>query len=317
MPPGTPGALRPGIIPLRPLSLSEIFNGAVGYIRVNPKTTLGLTAAVVLIMQVVGLIARAGPLTAAGSRDNAAWTLSVAVGGLITWLAGILLSGILTVIVGRAVFGSTITIGEAWDKVRRRLPALLGLAALEAAGVVALIAVTAMAVATGASMANAAGAVVFGLPMALALIATMVYLYTVLSFAPVLIVLERLTVTRAISRSFALVRNSFWRVLGIRLLTAVVVFVVAYAVAAPFTLAGQLMASTQSAGPALAGATLVTIGSAIGQILTTPFSAGVVVLLYTDRRMRAEAFDLVLQSGAATGPFAPTSTDGLWLMRPL
>ncbi|EUA78628.1 transmembrane domain protein [Mycobacterium xenopi 4042] len=61
----------------------------------------------------------------------------------------------------------------------------------------------------------------------------------------------------------------------------------------------------------------MTIGSAIGQIITTPFSAGVVVLLYTDRRMRAEAFDLVLQSGAATGSFAPTTTDGLWLMRPL
>ncbi|EUA78630.1 putative CONSERVED TRANSMEMBRANE domain protein [Mycobacterium xenopi 4042] len=126
--------LRPGIIPLRPLSLSEIFNGAVGYIRANPKTTLGLTATVVLIMQLVALIVRAGPLTTAGSGDNAAWTVSIAVSGLVTWLAGILLSGILTVIVGRAVFGSTITIGEAWDKVRPRLLALIGLAALEAAG---------------------------------------------------------------------------------------------------------------------------------------------------------------------------------------
>jgi hypothetical protein len=40
------------------------------------------------------------------------------------------------------------------------------------------------------------------------------------------------------------------------------------------------------------------------------------VLLYTDRRMRAEAFDLVLQTGAAGGPAAAASTDNLWLTRP-
>ena len=47
---------------------------------------------------------------------------------------------------------------------------------------------------------------------------------------------------------------------------------------------------------------LLSIGGAIGQIITAPFNAGVVVLLYTDRRIRAEAFDLVLQTGAAFGP---------------
>ena len=46
-------------------------------------------------------------------------------------------AAMLTVIVGRAVFGSTITVGEAWAKIRGRLPALLGLAALESVGLVA------------------------------------------------------------------------------------------------------------------------------------------------------------------------------------
>jgi hypothetical protein len=41
-----------------------------------------------------------------------------------------------------------------------------------------------------------------------------------------------------------------------------------------------------------------------------------VVLLYTDRRIRAEAFDMVLQTGAWLGPGAPAdSTDHLWLTR--
>jgi hypothetical protein len=59
------------------------------------------------------------------------------------------------------------------------------------------------------------------------------------------------------------------------------------------------------------------VGSAIGRIITDPFSAGVVVLLYTDRRIRAEAFDLVLQTGAAGGAATTASTDYLWLTRPV
>nr|WP_246244807.1 hypothetical protein [Mycolicibacterium murale] len=47
-------------------------------------------------------------------------------------------------------------------------------------------------------------------------------------------------------------------------------------------------------------------------MITAPFTAGVVVLLYTDRRMRA---DLVLRTGAAAGPADTRSTDSLWLVR--
>jgi hypothetical protein len=176
----------------------------------------------------------------------------------------------------------------------------------------------AVIVAVLAAIGNAAVAVVLGLPLALAVIALLVYLYTVVLFAPVLIVLERLPVIDAVTRSFTLVRNGFWRVLGIRTLTFVVATVVANAIGAPLSIAGQLMVG-QDASTALVvlGAALASVGSAIGQIVTAPFNAGVVALLYTDRRMRAEAFDLVLQTGAAGGPYAGASTDNLWLTRPL
>ncbi|MBV9514299.1 MAG: hypothetical protein JO280_09715, partial [Mycobacteriaceae bacterium] len=62
-------------------------------------------------------------------------------------------------------------------------------------------------------------------------------------------------------------------------------------------------------------AVLLATGGAIGQIITAPFTAGIVVLLYTDRRIRAEAFDLVLQTGAAAGRDSAESTDDLWLIR--
>ena len=113
-----PGAVKPGIIPLRPLTLSDIFNGAVGYIRANPKATLGLTAMVVVVIHIITLIATVGPLAALGRTTTeqpdeltagavGAWLASLAAGLLVSWLGGMLLSGMLTVIVGRADRKST------------------------------------------------------------------------------------------------------------------------------------------------------------------------------------------------------------------
>ncbi|ORV80377.1 hypothetical protein, partial [Mycobacterium gordonae] len=326
-PPLIPGAAKPGIIPLRPLTLSDIFNGAVGYIRANPKPTLGLTAMVVVVMQVISLLAAIGPLAAANSLETdesepslgalGAWTASLGGSALISWLGSILLSGMLTVIVGRAVFGSPITIGEAWAKVRGRLLALLGLALLEAVGLAVIIGLV-VVILIGVGVASNAGvAVLLGFPLLLLVVALLAYAYTVLMFAPVLIVLERLPVFDAITRSFRLVRNGFWRVLGIRLLAAMVVGIVGGAISAPFSIVGQiLLMGASSTTTLLVGTALSSIGGGISQIVTTPFVAGVVVLLYTDRRIRAEAFDLVLQTGAAGGPAAVESTDNLWLTRP-
>ncbi|OBK31000.1 hypothetical protein A5659_02090 [Mycobacterium sp. 1165196.3] len=327
-PPSGYGAVKPGIIPLRPLTLGDIFNGAVGYVRANPKATLGLTAIVVVIMQIITKVAFFGPLAAAdrfgsdapgelSSGVLGAWTASVGGGILVGWLGGMLLSGMLTVIVGRAVFGSPITIGETWAKIRGRLLALLGLALLEAAVVAALAGLVAVIIGVLAAVGNAAAAVVLGIPLVLAVLAFLTYLYTVVLFAPVLIVLERLPVMDAITRSFKLIRHGFWRVLGIRLLTFLVAAVVANAVAVPFSLVGQFFQVTSSSTAFLVSTAILSVGAAIGEIITAPFNAGVIVLLYTDRRMRAEAFDLVLQSGAAQGPYAAASTDNLWLTRPL
>lgn len=119
----------------------------------------------------------------------------------------------------------------------------------------------------------------------------------------------------AIARSFALVKNGFWRVFGIWLLGTLVASMIAGAVSAPFSIVGEVLLFTNKSTTSVVGAlVLLAIGGAIGQIITAPFNAGVVVLLYTDRRIRAEAFDLVLQTGATTPQDSPAdSTDQLWL----
>ncbi|MET0457125.1 MAG: hypothetical protein ABW137_35295 [Mycobacterium sp.] len=331
-PPGySPQALKPGVIPLRPLTMSDIFNASINYVRANPKATLGLTTIVVVISQVIALLIQIGPLAATGALTPLSSTsveqgevsdsayvgmlLSSLAGSLATVLAGIVLSGLLTVVVGRAVFGAKITIGEAWQRVRGRLLALLAVTGLEAGGALLLIALVAGAIAAAVYIAGGAAGFVLGALLVLALIVLLAYLYTMLSFAPTLIVLERIGVMAAITRSFKLVKNDFWRVFGIRLLAVLIAGVISGAVAVPFSIVGQIMITVGESTTLIVIAFIViAVGGAIGQIVTAPFNAGTVVLLYTDRRIRAEAFDLVLQTGTAVPPGARAdSTDDLWL----
>ncbi|AFM19500.1 hypothetical protein Mycch_4805 [Mycolicibacterium chubuense NBB4] len=329
-----PPVIRPGVVPLRPLTLSDMFNGAIAYMRVNPKATLGLTTIVVVAAQLFGLALSLWPLAFAGqlagslegdANNGASLVLQNGSGlaslassfaaTVATTLSTILLSGLLTVVVGRAVFGAGIGIGEAWRRLKPRLWALIGFTLAEGIGALVLIAIPVVIIAVVAVAANGWAAFFFAIPLVLALIAALAYLGTMLAFAPAIIVLERGRIGYAVRRSFSLIKGDFWRVFGIRVLAVVVAQIVAAAVAIPFSFGGQfLLTAAASTGTAMIAMVLIAVGGAIGQIITGPFSAGVVVLQYTDRRIRAEAFDLVLQTGATTGWAAPpNSTDDLWL----
>ena len=217
--PTAPMALQPGVIPLRPLTLGDIFNGAIRYIRANPKATLGLTAAVVVIAQIIVLAVQIGPLAATGhigalrgeETESTGALLrssgSSLIGNLVEILAGIMLSGMLTVVVGRAVFGSTITIGEAWTRIRGRLLPLIGLTLLEVFGALVIIVAVVLVIVAMAGSGNEFAAFAVGVPLGVAAAGLVIWLFVMLSFAPVAIVLEHRPVFAAISRSFALVRN--------------------------------------------------------------------------------------------------------------
>lgn len=313
------------VIPLRPLSLTEIFNGAVAYVRTNPKATLGLATIVVLASQIITLALQIGPLSALGEFDStlqgeapssgtvAVFACGVFTGIVVTTLASLLLSGMLTVVIGRSVFGGSITIGEAWQRLRGRLPALIGLTVLQALALAVVIAGVAVTIAGAGSIGGGLAAFAIGAPLVALALVGVLYVSTVLLFAPAVIVLEHLGIVAAVKRSFTLVNKDFWRVLGIWVLATIVAAVIGWGVGAPFNIAGQIMTMIAD-GPTMPALILSAVGSAIGQIVNAPFSAGVVVLLYADRRFRAEAFDLMLQTGAG----APVETaDQLWLPAPV
>src|SRR3990170_192012 len=136
---------KPGVIPLRPLGVGEILDGAISAIRAQPALMLGLSAVLAVATQLLTvpltwlLLRDAGDVAfsvepATDPDEEFAFAASaVSAAGLqvvVTLLATLLLTGILTVAVSRAVLGERLGAGQAWERARPRLPALLGVTAL-------------------------------------------------------------------------------------------------------------------------------------------------------------------------------------------
>ncbi|MER7501294.1 glycerophosphoryl diester phosphodiesterase membrane domain-containing protein [Nonomuraea pusilla] len=337
---GQPAALRPGIIPLRPLGLGDILDGTIKLIRSNPKAVLGLSAVAALLVSVPVAVGQAflfGSLdgvlrdpAAAESRLYSASGLLSQYGGtgisyLVTFVVVTLLTGVITRILGRAVFGGKITAGEAWRLTKGRIPALFGVVALTGLillAPLALFAVLLVLMVTAAVASDEPSGLVgpfLGLTVLFVLlyIAYVLFFRTRFAFAAPAVVLEGRGPVDAMRRSWRLVTGDFWRVLGILLLTSLLVGLVSAVLALPFTFAGTLfgMLGAGSAANALVAAVLLAIGGMLSAMLSYPFEAGVSGLLYADRRMRSEAFDLVLQTAAIEQQrqgWVHGSADELW-----
>lgn len=338
-PGGQPAEWKPGVIPLRRLSLGDILKGAVGYMRANPSATLGVSAIVLLPAAILDYLT-ARLLAAVGGTPGQTDNISTASGsvkaaaldftdGLAQMLAYAPLVGVLAAVVGAAVFGHRMTIGQVWRRVRGRLPALLGVSA-----VLALVALLLSALAEGPWKPSPV--ILIGLLVwaAVALVA--------LVFAPAVIVLEQATMGAAIRRSAALVGKQFWRIVGIGSVAFVLAFVAGVAVGVPFVFVGAIAKTSlgmypggfgpfiDRPGPLMdammaVGLNAGTVGLVAAAIITVPFLAGVTVLLYIDTRIRAEGFDRVLYAGslrhvgvvmlgrAAGAAGQPTATEELWI----
>ena len=152
-----PAAPKPGVVPLRPLGLGELLDGAVTYIRRNPRATLGLATVLSVVSAVVQFFVLLAALQsiqgaatgATGSSledvtadallgttlaSNAASLVSV----LVSVVVQIVATGVFTVIVGGAVLGQQLSAGEAWRRARPFLWRLLGLTVLSTLAVTAI-----------------------------------------------------------------------------------------------------------------------------------------------------------------------------------
>jgi hypothetical protein len=341
-------APKPGVIPLRPLGVGEILDGAFTSIRRNPRATLGIAAILLTVSALItttltaALIHSVGPVTlpATGQTltqrqlDHLVTSLLevflplVGVAVLLSFIVDIVLTGLLTVVIGRSVLGHRVTAGQAWQIARPRLLPLLGVTLLVPCIIAGLwVLLTIVIVVLAAVHAPGGVVALVAVPGGIAALCLSIWFAIMFRMAGPVVVLEREPVTGALRRSWRLVRGSFWRVFGITLLAGLIVAVTTGVLqipfgllaglaggggATPFTGGASLFAGT---GGSVAGLIIGAIGGIVAGSVARPISAGVAVLLYVDMRMRREGLDLVLQTAAAGGE-PPTGDEFASVWRP-
>lgn len=227
----------------------------------------------------------------------------------VTLVAALLLTGILTVVVSRAVLGERIAATAAWERTRPRVPALLGVT-----GLVILVELGVLLVGLGPGLLLAlasaptpavVSAFVLGVPVAAV---AAVHLYVAFALAPAAVVLEKAGVVGSLRRSRALVRGAWWRTFGILLLVNVIAQFIAGILSVPFTvlalLTGFLDGGDMNPYDLLPLA-VTSVGTVLASAITWPFTAVSTALLYVDRRMRREALDVELARAAGVSPADP------------
>ncbi len=331
---GRPPAAKPGVIPLRPLGVGEILDGAVSTMRTYWRPVLGISLSVAVVTQLVLVLLQGFVLndvvdTAALNDQSATLSelvhamrntlISSGVVLLITLLGTIIATALLTTVTSRAVLGRPVTISEAWRTARPQVPRLIGLTLLLPLIFIAIVVIGALPgilVAVAGSVDGGTALAGFG-----GFAGALVSLWLVIRFAlasPALM-LEKQSVPKSLGRSAKLVKGSWWRVLGIQMLAALIADIVASIILVPFAL---IAGAVDGSGTDLFGGTgshgwlyliISAVGSVIGSTLTFPITAGVSVLLYIDQRIRREALDLELARAAGTqghGSQAPGAVPG-------
>ncbi len=100
----------------------------------------------------------------------------------------------------------------------------------------------------------------------------------------------------ALKRSWSLIQGSFWRTLGLTIVSGLIVGVVGIALASPTQFV------VFSGGSLTASQATSQVANTLAYTLTLPFQALVAVVIYFDQRVRKEAFDLQTLSDGLRGP---------------
>ncbi|MGW3122318.1 glycerophosphoryl diester phosphodiesterase membrane domain-containing protein [Streptomyces sp. NPDC001107] len=329
---GPPPAAKPGVIPLRPLGVGEILDGAVSTMRTYWRTVLGISLTVAVVTEVLvillqGLVLNDTSTAALDDPSASASELTRAMGEvmlssgavfLISLIATVAATALLTTVTSRAVLGRPVTTAEAWRDARPQVVKLFGLILLLPLMAVTIVFVGALPGILVAVFGNTDGGVALAVLGGLAAGVVALWLMIRFSLASPALMLEKQGVVKSMSRSAKLVRGSWWRVFGIQLLAGIIANIISAIVVIPFTflaaaLGGEgIVGFLNGEGNNLGWAFLIIsgVGSVIGSMITFPINAGVTVLLYIDQRIRREALDLELARAAGVQGYGADAGSG-------
>lgn len=331
---------KPGVIPLGPLRLGDIFNGAFSTIGRHGKQLFGVGAAAYggALAVVVAAIAIAYSATAdhldrlvslssdedPRTEDWVPMLIAFCSVALVCLIVGVLSTALMyaavPTVLQEAVLGRPATFSGVWRRAWARVPAVIGTVFLT--GLIAMIPIVlvwAAVITLIVGLADPGGGgpvalIVIGVLGALATGPLALWLWVKFSLAPTAAVFENQGPIAAMRRSSVLVRGDWWRIFGITLLTGVMAAVASYVIQLPFTLIGMFSGMLGSAGlsddpnpasiiVAMSGYLLaLLLGQLVSQLIVATFPPLVAGLLYVDRRIRTEDLGPVLAEAAAVPP---------------
>ena len=231
-----------------------------------------------------------------------------------------LLTGILTVVVSRAVLGEKPTIGQAWAAAGPRFLRLLLLTVVY--GLIWFVPLMLGAARPESCSQRPASmdetAVGVGVILFLVAIPLAVWLYVRFALSGPALMLEATSpstvgdakpigVFRALRRSAELARGSWWRLFWILLLIAVIAWIILLTISVPFALPAFFLDQQPSDAQFLLTLIVSALGGIVAATITAPFTAAATALLYVDRRIRREGLDIEL--ARVTGVSIPGRTD--------
>jgi hypothetical protein len=259
---------------LRPLSIGEILDVAIKIYLRHAWTLFRVVLVVVAPVEIVSALIQAsaasngsgidttGDIDLVDSHDLALYLSAFGAAAILGVLANTVATGASFKAVADAYLGEQPTWRSSLRFAFVRLHSILWITILS-------------------GIATAVGFILCGVPG--------VYLWIAFAVAVPVLLTEGVKGTSALGRSRALVRGRWWGTFGVVLLGTILAGVVSAAIGG---LAG-LAAGTTDPG-SVAGFLVNSVSGTLGSMISTPFTAAFVSVLYFDLRVRKEAFDLQL-----------------------
>lgn len=290
---------------LRPLGVGELIDAAIRIYRSRAKTLLLAVAIPVVPVVIVGTLVSfssqsdftVDPATGQANFDGGDIALALT-GAIVNAMIILVGTSIATAACFRSISGAYVGDDPDWRESLRfafgRLWSVLGLTLLTA--LCTLLGVLACFVGVAVPLAF-------------------------LSVAMPALLVEGLGAGASLRRSWRLVKGTFWRVLGVVLLSTLLATVFQSIFAAPVAVFQFVEVN------ALLEQVITALSSMVATVLVTPFTAAFTMALYVDLRVRKEGFDLVLwaqrlgnaptsnfpaQPGAPTYPGQLAGAAGPW-----
>jgi len=293
---------------LRPLSLGEVLDVSIKLCITHRATLLKAILFVIVPIQVLATIVMVstgsadydvfGEAPENQTKDETNTYLAGQFGAIVLQTIAI---GLVTAVCFRvfawAYLGQATDWRESLRFAVKRIPQMLWLGLLYTLAFIALIALPLVPAAIADTTASFVVA-------ALIVLVLVFWLFISWSFALPALFVEDVRGIKALRRSFALVQRRWWPTFG----AVTVGYILASVVSAVAQGAFAIVIVVGVDSSSVLAVVIISLAGLVGLALTTPFQAGLLLVIYFDLRVRKEGFDLeLLADQFGEGPVGQTA----------